>query len=100
MKIVFACLAALALAGGVEAQKKTHDCHHARVLGATWGTTEVTWKIADDYNKGKKTFDASDAYLGSFENIAGDKEVLTVVYEECQNIATVTAKHGGSITMP
>ncbi len=74
------------------------DCKHARILGATWGTKDVTAKVAHSYNIGTKTFDASTSMLG--DSNGNNKKTLTVVYEICQNVATIVVKEGEKITLP
>ena len=40
------------------------DCKHARILGATYGTADVTSKVAHLYNTGTKTITASNDVFG------------------------------------
>ena len=74
------------------------DCKHARVLGATWATKDVTAQVAHSYNLGTKSWSADAATFGDVYQ--GNTRTFTVVYEVCQNIATLVVKEGEKITLP
>ena len=74
------------------------DCKHARILGATWGNKDVTAKVAHAYNLGTKSFNADSQVLG--EAMPGQKKTFTLVYEICQNVATLAANEGELISIP
>ena len=72
-------------------------CEHARILGATYGTKDITSAVAHEYNLGIKSFDATSAKWGS--TLAGS-HTMTLVYEKCGNIAVQTSQESGKITLP
>mmetsp|Transcript_18326 Transcript_18326/g.17448 ORF Transcript_18326/g.17448 Transcript_18326/m.17448 type:complete len:99 (-) Transcript_18326:58-354(-) len=74
------------------------DCLNARILGATWGSADVTSDVAHSYNIGERTVQASTTAFG--DPAPEGNKTLTVVYEICQNVATVVAFQGASITIP
>ncbi len=84
------CLVALAIAA-------PRPCEHARILGATYGTKDITSAVAHDYNLGKKAFNASTQRWGS--TLEGN-HTLTIVYEKCGNLAVQTSLEGEQITLP
>mgnify|MGYP003472695729 CR=1 FL=1 len=94
-KLLALLFAALCLVVSISAQ----DCRHARILGATYGTSDVTSKVAHSYNTGTKTISASNETLGADATFNGLR-TLTVVYERCSNVATVVAIEGSSIVLP
>ena len=95
MRSIFALFLVFALIFSVSAQ----DCLQARVLGATWGLNDVTSAVAHKYNSGENTILANTDVLGIADEIDGTK-TLTVVYEICQNVATLVALEGETVTIP
>eukprot|EP00349_Pseudokeronopsis_sp_Brazil_P001278 CAMPEP_0202957888 /NCGR_PEP_ID=MMETSP1396-20130829/2266_1 /ASSEMBLY_ACC=CAM_ASM_000872 /TAXON_ID= /ORGANISM="Pseudokeronopsis sp., Strain Brazil" /LENGTH=102 /DNA_ID=CAMNT_0049675617 /DNA_START=28 /DNA_END=336 /DNA_ORIENTATION=+ len=73
-------------------------CKHARILGATWGLSDVTAHVAHQYNLGNTVFTANEATFGDSHH-AGTN-TLSVVYEQCGNIATLVVKEGETVTIP
>ncbi len=92
-KILFVCLFALLFVGTFG-----QDCLHARILGATYGLADVTSKIAHDYNLGIKSWTVDNTNFGN--PLPNKTKVLTVVYEICQNVATITAKEDTTLVLP
>ena len=80
------------------ASTQAQDCKHARILGATFGTKDVTSTVAHKYNLGTKTIEASTDNFG--DPLPNVTKTLTVVYEICQNVATVIAEEDSSVSIP
>ena len=86
--LLFATLLVSAIAGD-------RPCMHARILGASFGAVDVTDKIAHSYNLGTSTFVADSlTFGGPLTKDLKDSRMLTVVYEQCGNIATLLVKEG------
>ena len=75
------------------------ECKHARILGATWGLKDVTAQVAHEYNLGETHFEANIDTFGE-HGIARGGRTLTVVYEQCQNVAVIAVKEGESVDIP
>jgi len=87
------------IAVGVFAAKEAPGCEHAIILGATYGTTDISNRVAHEYNTGAREFEASTSKWGAtFSD--GTKHSLTVVYEKCGNLALQTAEEGKVVTLP
>ena len=71
---------------------------YASILGASWGTTDVTKLVADKYNKGMRNFAAKDEEFGKI--LADGSENLTIVSRRCGNVAVKAVKKGDSINLP
>ncbi len=69
------------------AQQEAPGCEHARIHGATFGTNDVTNRVAHEYNSGTRAFEASTQKWGSTGLDQGQKGTMTIVYERCGNIA-------------
>ena len=92
MKAIIATLVASVALGA-----RIQDCQHANILGAAYGTKDVTSRVAHHYNLGDKVVPATNDFFGAD---AASTNTLTIVYERCGNFATVTSAHNGSITLP
>ncbi len=74
------------------------SCEHAKIHGATFGTNDITSKVAHMYNTGNKVIDANAALWG--QTLGESTHVLSVFYEKCGNLGIVTALEGESVTLP
>ena len=78
---------------------RVQDCQHASILGATYGGSDITSKVAHHYNLGNNVVPATNDWVGH-DPLTGHTKTMTIVYERCGNFATVTAQEGGQIELP
>ena len=80
-------------------QDNGRECsEYAAVVGASWGTNDVTRLVADQYNKGTRNFRASVATYG--DEFGDGSETLTIVSKRCGNVAVAVVGANEYITLP
>ena len=68
-----------------------------KILGATWGTEDVTEKVSKIYSDGKKSIGAESEILGKKKL---EQQTLTVVYDECGAVKVKAVTSGDYIKLP
>ena len=83
---------------GVSFKAKADPCSYARIHGATWGMTDVTSHLSNEYNLGQRSWKATQDIWG--KGLSEGSEVLTIVYSKCGNTGVVVAKTGETAELP